>query len=250
MGNWKMNGSLEMATEYMPSLLDGLLDLHGWEQNARIGICPPFPYLPIIATNCEGYPLHTGAQDVHHKENGAYTGEVSAAMLDDMGIRFCIVGHSERRNYNNETDSLINSKLQALLNTKVQPVLCVGESKSDREMGNQFNVVEVQINNALKGLSSEKIARIVIAYEPVWAIGTGLNATPDQVNEMHNFIRKELGGQVSMGKAQDIPIIYGGSVTPENAGEIMAQPQVNGALVGGASLNPQSFSKIIQQAIG
>lgn len=267
-GNWKMNGSLEMVGRFVPELLGELPEgLPG--KNVRIVLCPPLPYLVVVGKKISGSGVELGAQRVHPKSDGAYTGEVSPAMLKDLGVRNCIIGHSERRHYFDESDAYIGEKLHALIAIGIDPILCVGETLQEREAGRQREVVTKQLLGALKEstgaapgkrrskqpivphekLSEEGARRLIMAYEPVWAIGTGRTATPEQANAMHGHIRGVLKKLFSEGLSRQMPILYGGSVTPDNAGALMAQPDIDGALVGGASLKAASFLSIIEQAL-
>jgi len=212
-------------------------------------ICPPFPYLENALAAAAGSRIGIGAQNVHPEGSGAYTGEVSASMLKDMGIDRCIVGHSERRNIFGEDDAFIRDKLHALMEAEIDPILCVGENLVHRESGQQEIVVRHQLVAALAGMEDDRALRLCVAYEPVWAIGTGKTATAEQAREMHGFIRgllQERFGQVVAGA---VSILYGGSVSSQNAGEILSQPEVDGVLVGGASLKAESFLAIIDHAV-
>jgi triosephosphate isomerase len=248
-GNWKMNGSLSMVSDYVPALLDGLLELSGWERSLRVGICPPSPYLGMMASKLTGYPVEVGAQNVHPKPSGAFTGEIAPPMLRELGVDLCLVGHSERRQLFGETDEAVREKLSALLEANLTPIVCVGEVLAEREAGRHLAVVERQVQGALEGLPPERLAGVVLAYEPVWAIGTGKTATPEQANQMHAHIRALLAARFGAGPAAGTPILYGGSVTPDNAGALLAQPDINGTLVGGASLKPATFLPIIQHSL-
>jgi triosephosphate isomerase len=239
-GNWKMNGSREQISSFTGEFLKGLVP----SKIVRVGICPPFPFLSFLAERLAGSSVLLGAQNVHPKPSGAFTGEVAAPMLADCGVATCLVGHSERRQFFHETDALIREKLAALWQAAIVPILCVGESLAERESGRQQTVVQSQLDGALKGASIPP-GRLVVAYEPVWAIGTGKTATPQQAQEMHAFIRKWLQANAP---GHEIPIQYGGSVTPENAATLLSQPDINGALVGGASLKAAPFLAIIQHA--
>jgi len=246
-GNWKMNGSRTHVAEFAAGLLAGFPA--GARNGAvRVGVCPPAPYLPDLGSRLEGSPVLLGAQNVHPWAGGAYTGEVSAPMLADLGVKFCIAGHSERRHLFRETDAFIREKLAALLEAKLMAILCVGETLAQREAGEQTTVVQAQLTAALEGFSAAAADRLLVAYEPVWAIGTGKTAQPQQAQEMHAFVRQWLKSRLG-DLGQTIPILYGGSVTPDNARALLQQPDINGALVGGASLKVESFLAIIQQAI-
>lgn len=211
----------------------------------KIVVCTPFVSLTDVVEITRGTNISVGAQNCHFERSGAFTGEVSAAMLKAIGIEYVIVGHSERRKYFNETDEMINRKVKSLLSEGMKPILCVGETKEEREKGLTFCVVEMQIRHALYGLSRQEVENIVIAYEPVWAIGTGVVAKPEQAQEAHRFIRKLLSELYDAKLAESIPILYGGSIKPDNFFAIMAQPDVDGGLVGGASLDEQ-FVKLAQ----
>jgi len=211
----------------------------------KIVVCPPFVSLTDVVEITRGTNISVGAQNCHFERSGAFTGEVSAAMLKAIGIEYVIVGHSERRKYFNETDEMINRKVKSVLSEGMKPILCVGETKEEREKGLTFCVVEMQIRHALYGLSRQEVENIVIAYEPVWAIGTGVVAKPEQAQEVHRFIRKLLSELYDAKLAESIPILYGGSIKPDNFFAIMAQPDVDGGLVGGASLDEQ-FVKLAQ----
>lgn len=224
-------------------------DLKGRVQNVtnvEIVVCPPFISLQAVKDVLAGSKLGLGAQNVFWEKNGAFTGEVSAPMLKSVGCAYVIIGHSERRTYFGETDSTVNKRIFAALTEGLKPIVCVGETLEEREAGKTFDVIKRQITGGLANLSTEQMAPVVIAYEPVWAIGTGKTATPAQAQEVHAFIRqllKELFGQAT---ADATRLQYGGSVKPENAAELMSQPDIDGALVGGASLKAETFEKIIK----
>jgi triosephosphate isomerase len=267
-GNWKMNGSVQYVETFFQELLRGLPEGLN-EAGVRVAVCPPHPYLAMAAREIAGTPVELGAQKVHPLPAGAFTGEVSPAMLAEFGARMCIIGHSEHRQHFGVTDAIIAEKLHALINEGIAPILCVGETLREREEGRQEEVIETQIAAALKESAGEKMGRrqsdiivaphpalpeggarrLVIAYEPVWAIGTGKTATPEQANMMHQFIRGLLAEHYSEALAAELPILYGGSANENNAGELLAQPEINGALVGGASLKAPSFLSIINQAL-
>ena len=215
------------------------------DTDIRVTICAPFPHLETLVKAFKGTGIGVGAQNVHFEKEGAYTGEVSVPMLQYIGVDYCIVGHSERRQYFNETDKSVNLKLKALLETEITPILCVGEDLSQREAGHQDRLVEEQVQNALKDIPAEKAEKIVIAYEPIWAIGTGRTATPIQANQMCSLIRETLIEMYGEETADRVIIQYGGSVKPENASEIMNMDEIDGALVGGASLEPLKFIEIV-----
>lgn len=217
----------------------------------KIVVCPPFVSIVDVVELTSGTNLSIGAQNCHFERFGAFTGEVSPAMLRAAGVEFVIVGHSERRRYFNEPDELVNKKVKAAIAEGMRPILCVGETKEEREKGLTFCVVESQLRQALYGLSRQEVERVVIAYEPVWAIGTGIVAKPEQAQEVHSFIRKLLSIIYGEELAQTIPILYGGSIKPDNFFAIMAQPDVDGGLVGGASLDDQfvQLAEIVQSFV-
>jgi len=234
-----MNKSMNEAQ----SLVQELNTLsRSWPEDVKVIISPPMPYLTIIAMNSQDN-LHVSAQNCHWEDKGAFTGEVSASQLKSSQINHCILGHSERRQYFGETDQTVNNKVKACLAAGVTPIICVGEQLDQRESGNQNQVVSTQLLGALDSLSKEQINSCVIAYEPVWAIGTGKTASADQAQEMHSFIREELKGLGA--DSETISILYGGSCKPANAKEIFSKPDVDGGLIGGASLNAEDFNAII-----
>jgi len=245
-GNWKMNGSVELLGELLPAIKAGLPENLG---DVVVGVCPPFPYLIAAAGQVADSPIKLGAQNVYPASSGAYTGEISPEMLKGCGASVCIVGHSERRQLMGETDEFIASKLPALLAVGITPIFCVGETLEEREEGNHEAIVGGQVRAALKDLSAADAAKLVVAYEPVWAIGTGKTATPEQANSMHAFIRACLTELYGESTARAIPIQYGGSVNDGNAAELLGQPEIDGALVGGASLKAPAFLSIINQAL-
>ncbi len=243
-GNWKMNTRAESAA----ALAAGVVDAVGENLDTEVALCPPLVYLAVVADAVAGTPVELGAQNLYPADDGAFTGEVNAAMLTDVGCRFAILGHSERRALMGETDQQVSEKLHAALAGNLIPIVCVGETLQDREAGNTEKVVETQLRGSLKGLDEVRAAGIVIAYEPVWAIGTGKTATPEQAEEVHAFIRKLLGELFTDDVAAQIRIQYGGSVKPGNAKELLGQPNIDGALVGGASLKVDDFVAIINAA--
>ena len=239
-GNWKMYKTTAEALAFAEEFKKLYHD-----PDVKAAICAPFTQLAALVQAFEGTGVGVGAQNVYFEQEGAFTGEISVAMLQEIGVDYCIVGHSERRQYFNETDETVNKKLKALLATDIRPILCVGEVLEEREEGKERDVVGRQVRRALEGLAPEQAERIVIAYEPVWAIGTGKTATPQQANEMCALIRDTLENLYDDVISDRIVIQYGGSVKPENATEIMNMEEIDGALVGGASLNPLKFSEII-----
>jgi triosephosphate isomerase (TIM) len=243
-GNWKMHKTVGEALALVRELRDGL----GAGDAVEVAVAPPFTALHAVAGALAGSPLALAAQDVHWEAQGAFTGEVSAPMLADVGCRHGIVGHSERRQLFGETDEGVRRKVGALLAANVLPIVCVGETLAERDERRTLEVVDRQVRGALAGIPASALAALTVAYEPVWAIGTGKTATAAQAQEVHAAIRKilrELGG----GAADAIRIQYGGSVKPENAAELMSQPDVDGALVGGASLKAKDFLAIVKGAL-
>ena len=238
--NWKMNGSF--------SMLDKMLDIlrkNSGNTSCRVVICPPHVLLSSLKKAVEGSGIEVGAQNVHSELSGAFTGETSAPLLKECGVKWCIVGHSERRNLFDESDEFIRSKTETLLRNGIRPILCVGESLQQRSSGNHEDVGVAQLRKVLAGFTTEDQSRCVLAYEPIWAIGTGKTATPEQANSMHSIIRKEIGSLGNTEVAANIQILYGGSVNVENAEYLLAQSEIDGALVGGASLKIEDFSQIV-----
>jgi len=245
-GNWKMNTDSHTSINLAESIVSGSLETAG--QSVSVAVCPPFVYLQAVAKTLSASSIAVGAQDLYIESQGAFTGEISASMLKDIGCSYVLCGHSERRHVIGETDELINKKVAAAIGGGLLPILCVGELLAEREASQTNEVVTRQIKNCLSGLSVEKVSAVTIAYEPVWAIGTGLTATPQQAQETHGFVRKLLAELYDAQLAEEIWILYGGSAKPGNAGELMAQQDVDGLLVGGASLNAEDFIAIIQAA--
>ena len=240
-GNWKMNGSLEDIS----SLVDGMITgLAGFE-DAEVVVFPSFVYLPKVKGQLSGSKIFFGAQNVSQFDHGAYTGEVSASMLADIGCKFVLVGHSERRHVYGETSEVVAEKFSQALSHRLTPVLCIGETLEQREANQTEQVVLEQLNTVIGEVGVESLGRSVIAYEPVWAIGTGLTATPEQAQEVHSFIRKTIALQHEA-LADEIQIVYGGSVKAANAAEIFEMPDVDGGLIGGASLKANEFVKIVK----
>jgi triosephosphate isomerase len=241
-GNWKMHMTRRQAL----GLLDDLKErLKGRSLPCDVAVAPPFTALHVVSDALGSTPWSLAAQNVHWEDQGAYTGEISPVMLAELGCRFVIVGHSERRQLFGETDDMIRRKIAAVLRHSMTPILCVGETLEQRERQETFSVVQSQLSGALDGVDPQG-SEIVIAYEPVWAIGTGRTATPDQAQEVHSAIRDWLSRRLSPESAQRTRILYGGSVNPSNIDELMAQPDIDGALVGGASLKAESFSRIVE----
>jgi triosephosphate isomerase len=240
-GNWKMNGSHREIATLVNGIVRGCAELEGVEA----GVCPPFPYLADVRDQLDNSPIRLGAQNCHWETKGAYTGEVSPAMLRDVGCAYVILGHSERRHGLGETDAMINRKLRAAIAAGLTPILCIGELLAEREAGQTLAVVERQLRGSLDGLSPDDIGRLILAYEPVWAIGTGKNATPEQAQEIHLAVRRLVERLAGRPVAQALRIQYGGSVKPDNIDALMAQPDLDGALVGGASLDATGFCRIV-----
>ncbi|CAM1345607.1 triose-phosphate isomerase [Tenacibaculum amylolyticum] len=243
-GNWKMNNNLNETKKLIKELKN---ELKGFEfDNTRVIIAPSFVNLQQAVKKTEETKIEVSAQNLHQAKNGAFTGEVSAEMLVDIGIDIVILGHSERRAYFNETDESLALKVKTAIANGLDVIFCFGEQLEDRTSENHFKVVEEQLRNALFGLSSEAYNNIILAYEPVWAIGTGQTATADQAQEMHYFIRNLLAKEYNDALAQEVSILYGGSVKPNNAEEIFSKPDVDGGLIGGASLKAEDFSAIVK----
>ena len=239
-GNWKMfktKAEAEAFAEEFKNLYSGT--------DVQAAICAPFTALDTLVESFKETEIKVGAQNVHFEDEGAYTGEVSVPMLEEIGVDFCIVGHSERRQYFAETDETVNLKLKRLLKSSIRPIMCVGESLEERDGGKAFDVVRAQVEKGLDGIEAGDAVKIVIAYEPIWAIGTGRTATPEQAEEMCALIRNVLTELYGEECSDEVIIQYGGSVKPANATEIMNTDEIDGALVGGASLKPEDFMKII-----
>jgi len=245
-GNWKMYKTVNEAIELANGLKRELFQLSG--PGVDIVLCPPFTALSEVFEVISESDIQLGGQDVYWQEEGAFTGEVSCKMLKDVGCKFVIIGHSERRQYFSETNESVNNKIKAALNCGLTPIMCVGETLAEREKNLTFKVLEGHVVNGLKGLSEEDALKTVIAYEPVWAIGTGKTATPEQAEEVHKYIRELIKKVYNKEIADGVRIQYGGSVKPENIAELMKQPDIDGALVGGASLKVESFSQIVKKA--
>jgi triosephosphate isomerase len=243
--NWKMNMTQAEAARYVESLLLDLGDI----SDVEVVIIPPFTALAKV-TECldKAQNIKVGAQNMHWEKSGAFTGEISAALLRDLFVRFVVLGHSERRSLFGETDEIVNRKVHAAYEASLRPIVCVGETLEQRERGKVQKILSKQLQGSLAGLGAKELHECVIAYEPVWAIGTGQNATPQQAQEAHAFIRQTLTKLADDATADKIRIQYGGSVKPENARELMSQPDIDGALVGGASLDSRSFSEIVKAA--
>lgn len=232
------------AVELVTALRNELVDV----TTVDIVVCPTYIVLPVVHDVLLESNIGLGAQNLFWEDSGAYTGEVSAPILKSIGVEYVIIGHSERRQYFGETDETVNKKIKAALNHELSPIVCVGEKLEERESDKTFEVIETQLRGGLKDFTSEEMEKIVLAYEPVWAIGTGKTATPEQAQEVHHFIRTVLEKMFDADVAQTVRIQYGGSVKPENSAELMSQPDIDGALVGGASLKADSFSEIIKNS--
>jgi triosephosphate isomerase len=243
--NWKMN----LTELWARALLDELLPLLEDASRVETAVAPVFTSLRAVADRLGGHATALAAQNVHWEEKGAFTGEISPGMLAEMEVRFVIVGHSERRTLFGETDERVERKVAAVRRHEMIPVLCVGETEHQRDEGRTLAVVERQLRKGLGTISVSDGGEIVVAYEPVWAIGTGRVATPEQVDEVHRMIREQLGSVYGAGPAGRVRILYGGSVTPDNAAELMGLEEVDGALVGGASLDAEKFSAIVHAAL-
>ena len=249
-GNWKMNNTTAESVDLTEKLKRLIKDMAVVE----VVVAPPFTSLDKVRDAIKGSNIKLGAQNLFWEDKGAYTGEVSPLMIRDLDCEYVIIGHSERREYFKESDEIINKKIKAALRNKLKAIVCVGETFKEREESKTIEVIESQIRNGLEGILSSELRttdremRLVIAYEPVWAIGTGRNATPAQANEVHTYIRKLLSQIFNEGIASNIKILYGGSVKPSNSAELMSEKEIDGALVGGASLEADSFAEIVRSA--
>lgn len=244
-GNWKMNKTRAEAA----ALVAGIKAEVGGLNAVETVVCVPFTALDPVAQAVKGSIIGLGAQNVHWAEKGAFTGEISAAMLKELGVQYVIIGHSERRQYFGETDATVNQRTKAALAAGLKPIVCVGETLAEREAGTTTQVVERQVRVGLAGLSGADWDKLVIAYEPVWAIGTGKTATTAQAQEVHAFIRKLLVELAGAEAAAKIRIQYGGSMKPDNAKELMSQPDIDGGLIGGASLEAKAFAAVVRGAL-
>ncbi|MCX6174463.1 MAG: triose-phosphate isomerase [Ignavibacteriales bacterium] len=244
-GNWKMNNDLHGTVSLISDLKK---ELNGKNVEAEVIICPPFTSLETASTLLKDSTIKLGAQNMSFEESGAFTGEVSVSMLKSVGCEYVILGHSERRIIFGEGDQVINKKIKTAIKFGLKPIFCIGETLEEREKGIIFKVVETQVQNGLKDLSESDLSNLIIAYEPVWAIGTGRNATPQQAQEVHQFIRGLISKLYSANFARQLVIQYGGSVKADNAKELLSQLDIDGALVGGACLKADSFIKIINAA--
>jgi triosephosphate isomerase len=243
-GNWKMNKTAAEAAALAKDIIDEI----GRETSVDVVLCPPFTVLAAVAHVLEGQAVKLGGQNMHPEKNGAFTGEISAEMLRTLYVTHVILGHSERRTYFAETDTFINKKVLAALANQLKPILCVGETLAEREAGSTLAVVQKHIEGGLAGVKPEQITTVIIAYEPVWAIGTGKVATTEQAQEVHAYIRDLLTKLYGAALAQKVRILYGGSMKPANAPELLAQKDIDGGLIGGASLEARSFIDLVKAA--
>ena len=241
-GNWKMNKTVDEAVELVRQLKVSLSGVEGVE----VAVAPPFTALDAVRKESEGSAIRLAAQNLFWEEKGAFTGEISPLMLKNLGCRYVIIGHSERRQFFGETDETVNKRMKTALNHGLLPIFCIGETLQEREGGKTFSVIERQLEGGLRGFGGKEIQKVVVAYEPVWAIGTGKTATPQQAEEVHRRIREKLERLYTREIAGEIRIQYGGSVTPENVKGLMSQENIDGALVGGASLKSETFSRIVR----
>ena len=248
-GNWKMNKNAAEGRE----LIDGLKALCGGKcccADVDVVVCPPFTTIGAVVEAVKGTPIKVGAQNIHWADNGAFTGEISGDMLKSSGVEYVIIGHSERRQYFGETDETVNARLKAALKYGLIPIVCIGELLAERESGETEAVLTRQIRGGFAGIAPEEMAKTVVAYEPVWAIGTGKTATPEIAEAAHAHIRKEISAMFGAAVADAVRIQYGGSMKPSNARELVAQPDIDGGLIGGAALKAESFSELIREAAG
>lgn len=246
-GNWKMNKTPSEAKVLLSELIKGLPE--DVLEKVDVVVCPPFTSLAYADELLKGKKIYFGAQNIHQKDEGAYTGEISALMIKNLNCEYVILGHSERRQYFGETNHLINAKIKNTLKNGLKPILCVGETLAEREMNQHKKIVDEQVTLCLKDLTKDDLKNVIIAYEPVWAIGTGKTATPEQANEMHLLIREALANIFGKETAENMRILYGGSMNDKNAKELLAKPDIDGGLIGGASLKPDSFIQIINSAV-
>lgn len=243
-GNWKLNKTSREAIALVEELKREVSDV----ETVDIVVCPPFTALSVVSDAIVESNIALGAQNLYWQDSGAFTGEVSAPMLKDLGVQYAIIGHSERRQYFGETNETVNKRIRAALTHGLTPIVCVGENLAEREGNKTFDVIKNHVEGSLANLTSEEMSKIVIAYEPVWAIGTGKTATPEQAQEVHAYIRALLEKLFGASIASSVRIQYGGSVTPENIALLIAKPDIDGALVGGASLKAPSFAAIVKGA--
>ncbi|MEC8313984.1 MAG: triose-phosphate isomerase [Verrucomicrobiota bacterium] len=245
-GNWKMNKTFDEASELSRLIARDYADC----TSVDIVLCPSFTSIKAVSDIVSETQIQIGAQNFSHEDDGAFTGEISYTMLKDLFVKYVILGHSERREFFGETDDLINKKLIKALDKNLKPIVCVGESLDERETGITKDIIKNQIDSCLLNIPSEKFSEIIIAYEPVWAIGTGKTATAEQAQDVHSFIRQRINDQFGSDAANIVRIQYGGSMKASNAQELLSQPDIDGGLIGGASLDAQSFGEIVKIAIG
>jgi triosephosphate isomerase (TIM) len=241
-GNWKMNKTAGEAVELVKQLRVSITGVEGVE----VALAPPYTALHAVQKELQGSSIRLAAQNLFWEEKGAYTGEVSPLMLKDVGCEYVIIGHSERRQFFGETDETVNKRIRAAIRQILKPIFCIGETLSEREEGKTFSILGRQLEGGLEGIEEKEMGKVVIAYEPIWAIGTGKTASPEQTEEVHQFVRQRLEGLYGRGIAEETRIQYGGSVTPENVKGLMSQRDIDGALVGGASLRSDTFSRIVR----
>ncbi|MBS3681800.1 triose-phosphate isomerase [Ornithinibacillus massiliensis] len=241
-GNWKMNKTLTEATQFLDEVVKSIPA----DEKVEAIVCAPFPHLATLVEKTKGTNLKISAQNMHFEDNGAFTGEVSPVMLKDLGVSHVVIGHSERREYFAETDETVNKKTHAAFNHGLTPIVCVGETLEQREANETMSLVETQVKKALEGLTNDQVAQTIIAYEPVWAIGTGKTASNEDANEVCAHIRNVVKSLTDEATAEAVVIQYGGSVKPSNVDELLAQSDIDGALVGGASLEADSFLQLVE----
>lgn len=241
-GNWKMNKTASEANQFIDEVVKKVTD----NDQVEAIVCAPFPYLASLVKKAKGSNVKISAQNMHDEENGAFTGEVSPVMLKDIGVSHVVLGHSERREYFAETDETVNKKVHAAFAHDLTPIVCVGESLEQREANETMDHVETQVKKAIEGLSADQVAKTIIAYEPIWAIGTGKTASNEQANEVCTHIRNVIKNVVSEEVAEQVIIQYGGSVNPDNISALLAESDIDGGLVGGASLEPESFLQLVE----
>jgi triosephosphate isomerase len=247
-GNWKMNTDLPRGVELAETIAAGIDEAGSVFDDVDFAVCPPFVHLQAVTAALEGSPVAVGAQDVHAEDEGAFTSDVSAPMLTSVGCTHVIIGHSERRQYYDETDAEVNQKARQARRHDLVPIICVGETIDQRRAGDAKSVVHAQLEGALDGVDVQTADDLIIAYEPVWAIGTGESATPEQAQDMHAVIREDLSGRYGSDVAEQVELLYGGSMKPHNAADLLSQPDVTGGLIGSASLKAESFLGIAEEA--
>lgn len=244
-GNWKMNMDYTLGMALFSEVVNMVHDEVRGDQ--EVVVCPPFIHLhSLVQLKKSNLKVSLGAQNCHHQDSGAFTGEVAASMIKSVGVEYVILGHSERRQYFAETDELLSEKVKTALRNDLKPIFCIGETLEERNDGNHFSVIKSQLEKGLFSLSDVDFQKVVLAYEPVWAIGTGLTASPEQAQEVHAFIRREVSAKYSPELADEISILYGGSCNPKNAAQLFAQNDIDGGLIGGASLKSRDFVEIIK----